>query len=240
MGWTRRAIREHVLAEAADLSDTDLTAHVSRCINLARREMCNIRGGKLRFLRKYWDVVTAALDRYVDLPSDLRLIRLVWNLDSGSEVDFLDEDAWRGEHGEQLASDTPGEPAGFLLDSSPNSTTNLKRMEVVPVPDKGYNLRIRGWRKLPDLVDADDEVEITDVPDEYHHGLVKGVRYFVLLHLSKAVDLLAGARREWIEFQAELAATEQDTTLRCLRIRVEAENAREAHRRSVGFEEGEY
>lgn len=235
---TRQSIREAILAELGHVDDANLTDAVNRGINVARRIISNLKGGKLKILRARETIVAALNTRYTALPADCRQVYLMYNLTDSAQVIFQDEHAWRAENGAQ-ADDDIGD-VGYFLTDAPLSAAGLKQVEWVHIPDKNRDVQCFYWRTLPDLTDADDAVEITDLPLNFHYAIEAYARLYALRHVSAAADRRDDAKREWEIAAADVASTEDDTTLRSVRVKCWSETLRAQHRAAAGVPEGEY
>ena len=239
---TRREIREAIEAEIGHVRNSDLTAVINAGINKARRLIANLRGGKLKFLRAWGDLVFTANSRYSELPADARQVYFVWDVDNEAEIIFQDEHAYRqdADHfGYQPDSNTGDAPLVYLTDA-PLASSGSKQIELMPIPNTSGTGKVGYWKRLPDLTDAEDTDEIYDVPQEHHVAIEEYARYYTLRHLRSEPDVLATARGEHVAAFGEVLMTEDDTTRRQLRLRSWAERVRQQHRELINMPEGEY
>jgi len=240
---TGQEVLDEIVAELGALGDSDLNTLALRGINWARRHLQNLKGGKLSWLLKRWDLIATAADsQFIVFDTDLRIVRMLYNETSDAELSFEQARAYRDQNGVQLSTDDRDEPTAFTLDPQRDTTTGALRAELWPICDGAYNLRPYGWRKLEPILEADLANEIVDMPSELHEHLVTGGRFYGIRRLSRGTDagLLRDARDDWMDSKSDVAAFDSVTSLTSNRIKSAAETQREAQRTSMGFLEGEF
>lgn len=240
---TGQEVVDEILAEIAALGDTDLNTLARNGMNWARRQIQNIKGGKMRWLLKRWDVIaTADATQFITFETDLRIVRVLWNETSDAELAYHQARAYRDENGVQLSTDARDEPGNFTLDTQRDTTTGALRAELWPICDGVYNLRPYGWRKLEPIALADLANEIVDMPSELHEHLVTGGRFYGIRRLSRgaSLDLIRDAREDWGQSLSDVAAFDSVTSLESTRVKSAAEIQREVHRTTLGFDREDF
>lgn len=237
---TGTEIVEEVLAELAALADPDLNTMALNGLNAARRTVQNVKGGRLRWLRKrFSDVAVVATTQYITFDSDLRIIDLLWNLTEQEEIVYKPEMSWRGTEGVQQTSDTPGKPTWFTLDLAPGAAGEM-RAELWPISDGTYSLAVMGYRKLDPIAVGDLGNEIYDVPTQLHEHLVTLCRYYMIQRIPKAADLLKNSFSMRQLALRDVASFDLDTGLESIRIPTKAEQDRQANRIKNDWSVGSY